>query len=66
MIKFLTELLELDEALIDLARSDSSVEYAPHIREPFNLVVDKLNKLKEEMKFESIIIDKNKYFSDEE
>lgn len=46
MLIYLNLLDELDQALSNLGKSDSSVEYANHIRNEFNDVVDKLNELK--------------------
>ena len=42
-------LKELDEALSRLAKSDSSVEYAIHIRENFDEVISCLNAVKKNM-----------------
>ena len=36
----------LDVVLMELGKSDSSVEYAPHLREKFNEVVVQLNHIK--------------------
>lgn len=36
----------LDKCLSDLGCSDSSIEYAPHIRNKFNKVVGAINNLK--------------------
>lgn len=37
---------KLDNKLIILAKSDSSIEYAPHIRDSFNDVINELNNIK--------------------
>ncbi|NUJ17485.1 hypothetical protein FKN04_12955 [Bacillus glycinifermentans] len=37
---------KLDEKLSELGQSDSSVEYAPHVREPFDKVVESLNEIR--------------------
>jgi hypothetical protein len=62
----LEELIQLDEALTSLGKSDSSVEYALHIRDEFDMVIDKLNKLKTKMGYERFVNDSNEYFSDED
>ena len=36
----------LDAALMELGKSDGSVEYAPHLRERFNVIIEELNKIK--------------------
>ena len=46
MLIYLKLLDELDQALSKLGKSDSSVEYANHIRDEFNNVIDKVNELK--------------------
>ena len=38
---------ELDEHIKELGQSDSSIEYAPHIRNKFDKVIYSLNKIKE-------------------
>lgn len=38
--------VELDRHLSDLGKSDSSVEYASHIRDEFNKVVSSVNKIR--------------------
>lgn len=40
-------LYKLDYSLLQLALSDSSIEYAPHIRKNFDHVVNDLNRIKE-------------------
>jgi len=37
---------KLDENLSELGQSDSSVEYAPHVREPFDKVIESLNEIR--------------------
>jgi len=43
----------LDTRLTWLAKSDSAIEYAPHIRSDFNGVVGLINELKYELGFET-------------
>ena len=43
---------KLDKALKELGESDSSVEYAPHIRECFDDVIKELNKIKSQLNAE--------------
>jgi hypothetical protein len=43
------EFNELDKALSKLGKSDSSVEYALHIRDEFDSVVSELNKIKDKL-----------------
>ena len=52
----------LDHALKKLALSDSSVEYAQHIREPFNYVIDAILSLKEKYNIDSKYKTKEEYF----
>ena len=47
MLRYLCLLEELDQSLSNLAKSDSSIEYANHIRDEFENVIDKLNAIKE-------------------
>jgi hypothetical protein len=44
---------ELDKALCELAKSDSAIEYASHIRPEFNYVVTELNEVKRVLGFQS-------------
>jgi hypothetical protein len=62
--KYINELSELDGALASLAKSDSSIEYALHIREPFNEIINKLNQLKTEMGYDCLKNNSDKYFED--
>jgi hypothetical protein len=62
----LDELIQLDEVLTSLGKSDSSVEYAPHIREEFDKVIEKLNQLKVKMGYVRFENPSDDYFLDEE
>jgi hypothetical protein len=62
----LKELIQLDEALTSLGKSDSSVEYAPHIREEFNKVIEKLSQLKTKMGYVRFENSSDDYFLDKD
>lgn len=53
---------ELDDALLKLGFSDSSIMYASHIRDEFDICIDKLNVLKESLGIKSN--DSDWYFDD--
>lgn len=57
---------QIEHSLIKLAQSDSSIEYAPHIRKEFDEVVNGLNKIKEELELEIIIHESDWYFNNED
>ncbi len=48
------ELDKLDVALSKLAKSDSAIQYAPHIEDEFYNVIDRLNELKSIFNFDKI------------
>lgn len=56
----------LDKHLSNLGSSDSSVEYAPHIREEFNMVVGAVNNLKAATGTAKLIQSPSWYFGAEE
>jgi hypothetical protein len=37
---------QLDESLSELVQSESTIEYAPHVREPFDKVVAAINDIR--------------------
>jgi hypothetical protein len=53
---------ELDSKLGDLGKSDSSVEYAPHIRPEFDEVVKSLNNIKGYLGGLEMLHTSDKYF----
>ncbi|MED2945416.1 hypothetical protein VSK91_19750 [Bacillus swezeyi] len=53
---------ELDTNLKELGMSDSAVEYAPHIRDEFDKVINSLNKIKNYLGGEEITHTSDKYF----
>lgn len=53
---------ELDTNLKELGMSDSSIEYAPHIRDEFDKVIYSLNKIKNYLGGEEITHTSDKYF----
>ena len=55
-------LKKLDRKLMGLALSDSSIEYAPHIREEFDSVICSLNYIKQHLGAISLILNKDTYF----
>lgn len=56
----------LDEHLSSLGSSDSSIEYAPHVREKFNMVVGAINNLKAATGTTKLIQSPSWYFGNEE
>ncbi|KAA6446748.1 hypothetical protein [Bacillus swezeyi] len=53
---------ELETNLKGLGKSDSSVEYAPHIRDEFDKVIYSLNKIKNYLGEEEMTHTPDKYF----
>lgn len=51
---------KLDKSLIKLGKSDSAIEYAPHIRNEFDKVISALNMVK--LYFNKDIKDSDSYF----
>lgn len=58
--------IPIEIALEELARSDSSIEYAPHFRKPFNKIVEGLNLIKKECGYGALINEPEHYFNDED
>lgn len=55
-------LFNIDEALKSLGMSDSSIEYAPHIRQEFSNLLQHINALKLKSGYGSLIENDNWYF----
>lgn len=55
---------ELDRHLKNLGQSDSSIEYAPHIREEFDKVVKSLNNIKGYLGGIEMLYKSDKYFNE--
>lgn len=58
--------IPIDVALEELAKADSSVEYASHLRKPFDRVVEGLNLIKKECGYEALINQPEYYFNAED
>ena len=60
--KMVDQFNDLDKALTGLGESDSTVEYAPHVREEFDKVIAKLNEVKKCVGLVSLIRNSDSYF----
>lgn len=54
--------MQLDNALSELAKSDSSIEFAEHVRSRFNEVIVVVNQLKVQADCEELCKEDKKYF----
>lgn len=57
--------LKIENSLEQLAKSDSSIQYTPHIRKEFDLVVEGLNIIKQKTGYKILINKPSHYFGED-